>query len=34
MVSACGMQGDLYLPDEEPESSANKVSSKNTIQKT
>jgi len=42
MLSACGMQGDLYLPDEgsanEPEQSANKIrsrsSSHNAIQKT
>jgi len=38
MASACGMQGDLYLPDDNPEDSANKISSKssdkNTIQKT
>jgi predicted small lipoprotein YifL len=38
MVSACGMQGDLYLPDDNPEDSANKISSKSrskdTIQKT
>ena len=25
MVSACGMQGDLYLPDDNPEDSANKT---------
>ena len=38
MVSACGMQGDLYLPEEGPEDGVNKVSteisSKNMIQKT
>jgi len=37
MLSACGMQGDLYLPGDGPEDSANKVSSKsskNAIQKT
>jgi predicted small lipoprotein YifL len=38
MVSACGMQGDLYLPDEGHEDSASKISnessSKNVIQKT
>jgi len=38
MVSACGMQGDLYLPDKEPEDSASKISSENSnkdaIQKT
>ncbi|MDX2505782.1 MAG: lipoprotein [Gammaproteobacteria bacterium] len=42
MLTACGMQGDLYLPNEgsanEPEQSANKISirssSHNAIQKT
>jgi predicted small lipoprotein YifL len=38
MLSACGMQGDLYLPDVEPEDSASKISSessnKDAIQKT
>ena len=38
MVSACGMQGDLYLPDKRAEDSASKISSessnKDEIQKT
>jgi predicted small lipoprotein YifL len=42
MLSACGMQGDLYLPGDgsanEPEQSANKISirssSHNAIKKT
>jgi len=38
MVSACGMQGDLYLPDKGAEDSASKISSessnKDAIQKT
>jgi len=30
MLSACGMQGDLYLPDIEPEDSASNISNKSS----
>jgi predicted small lipoprotein YifL len=37
MLTACGMQGDLYLPNEgsdnEPEQSANKISIRSNSQK-
>lgn len=34
MASACGMQGDLYLPGDEAKDSSSKINSTNIIQKT
>ncbi len=34
MLSACGMQGDLYLPNDEAEGNANKMNTIYMIQNT